>query len=129
MTVKKNIERYLAAAHAVQSGVAMEIMGGSEAASPKHLLTGIRCAMRYSGSLVDVLVAKGVVTESEAPDRLRAGLNMAMRDHASIVQLLFDKRIITKEEFYERLAAGMEEEAADSARRASEKYGRKISLA
>ncbi len=58
-------ERYLAAMHAVQSGVAMEIEAGSTDTTPKHLRVGINSAMVDHGALATVLIQKGILTEEE----------------------------------------------------------------
>lgn len=55
-------ERYEAALHAMQSGVASTM--GDEC-TPKHLRVGVNAAMADQGSLVRLLIAKGVLTEAE----------------------------------------------------------------
>lgn len=57
--------RYTEAAHGVQTGVAMEIAGGSEASTPKHLRTGLDLRAAEHEGLVRLLIAKGVLTEDE----------------------------------------------------------------
>jgi hypothetical protein len=67
----KSIERYNAALHAVQSGVALEIERRPNGAhSPKHLRTGVNSAMIQNGALVRLMVDKGVITWPEWFDRL-----------------------------------------------------------
>ena len=60
-------ERYTAAAHAMQSGVAMEmeLPGRSSATEPKHLRVGINSAMVDSAALAQLLITKGVINEAE----------------------------------------------------------------
>ncbi len=60
-------ERYHAAAHAMQSGVAqeMEMPGRQTATEPKHLRVGINSAMVDHAGLVGLLVDKGVITTEE----------------------------------------------------------------
>lgn len=66
-----NEERYLAAAHAMQTGVALEmakeeLLGGNHAATnQKHLRVGINSSFVSQAGLVKLLVDKGVITESE----------------------------------------------------------------
>ena len=59
--------RYLAAIHAVQSGVAWEmrltVLRG--ATSPKHLRVGVDSALCGQSALIKLLVAKGLVTQDE----------------------------------------------------------------
>lgn len=59
--------RYLAAAHAMQSGVAMEMKLPERhaATEPKHLRVGINTAMSDHGALVKLLVDKGFITTAE----------------------------------------------------------------
>ena len=58
-------DRYDAAAHAVQSGIAA-IMGlDPKFASPKSLRTGLDCGKADMEGLVTLLIAKGVFTEAE----------------------------------------------------------------
>lgn len=64
MTEKSFEERYTAAAHAIQAGVAMELeldqreKGSAGPASPKHLRTGVNMAMVHEGALANLLVTK-----------------------------------------------------------------------
>lgn len=81
MTTRDDLERrYHAAAHAVQSGVAMELadderLGNTNpSTSPKQLRTGINMAMVSHGALVRVLISKGLFTEAEYFTELVAGV-------------------------------------------------------
>tara|TARA_R110000868_G_scaffold936_5_gene7160 strand:+ start:2320 stop:2616 length:297 start_codon:yes stop_codon:yes gene_type:complete len=67
MTDDENRNRYMQAAHAMQSGVAIEMNmpHRQKATEPKHLRVGINCAMSDHGGLVRLLISKGVITESE----------------------------------------------------------------
>lgn len=58
-------KRYHAAAHAMQSGVAMKMNWGDTEVTPKHLRVGINAAMADHSGLVVLLLAKGVITEEE----------------------------------------------------------------
>ena len=58
-------ERYEAAAHAMQSGVAMEMNHRSAPTEPKHLRVGINAAMADQAGLVMLLISKGIITEAE----------------------------------------------------------------
>lgn len=69
-SIEENQQRYYDAAHAMQSGVALEItksFNGNDmsASSPKHLRTGINAAMVEHSALVQILVEKGVITWDE----------------------------------------------------------------
>lgn len=58
-------QRYLALAHAIQTGVACDQGGGSDDGSPKHLRTGINLAMCDIATLTSLLIEKGVFTLEE----------------------------------------------------------------
>jgi hypothetical protein len=58
-------DRYNAALHAMQSGVAVEMNHRSEPTEPKHLRVGVNAAMVDHGGLVALLIAKGVISEAE----------------------------------------------------------------
>ena len=91
-------ERYQAAAHAMQSGVAWE-MGRD-----------------------------GPDTGPTSPKHLRVGVNAAMCDQAALVKLLIAKGIITHEEYLEAIAAEMEAEVGRYEARISRATGAKITL-
>ena len=67
-------ERYLAAAHAMQTGVAMEMEHGSKDTTPKHLRTGVNSAMVEHSALAGLLISKGVITGEEYAEALAAGM-------------------------------------------------------
>lgn len=87
--------RYLAAAHAVQAGVAMEMNDDppSNSASPV------------------------------SPKMLRTGVNMSLVSHGALVRLLIAKGVITEEEYFEELAIGAEAEKAAYEERLSARFG------
>jgi hypothetical protein len=58
-------ERYQRAAHAMQSGVAAEMAGGSRDTEAKHLRVGVNSALVSQAALVRVLVEKGIITNEE----------------------------------------------------------------
>lgn len=58
-------ERWMAAAHAVQTGVAAELAKDPASGSPKHLRTGVNLVMADHGSLARLLIEKGLITEAE----------------------------------------------------------------
>lgn len=57
-----NEKRYVAAVHAMQSGVAAEMGRSTE---PKHLRVGVNAAMVDHSSLVQLLISKGLFTRDE----------------------------------------------------------------
>lgn len=58
-------ERYLAAAHAMQTGVAMKMHYDEHDTQPKHLRVGVNSVMSEQKALATLLIAKGVFTLSE----------------------------------------------------------------
>jgi hypothetical protein len=79
-------QRYLAAAHAVQAGVQVELNDdppsrSGSAASPKMLRTGINLAMVEHGALVRLLIAKGLITNEEYMTELVAGVEDEQRQY------------------------------------------------
>lgn len=58
-------ERYARAAHAMQSGVAMEHGRGSQDGTPKHLRVGVNSALVNDAALARLLLAKGFITDAE----------------------------------------------------------------
>lgn len=74
-------ERYAAAAHAMQSGVAMTLNRDAATGSIKHLRVGINCALRDVGTLSSILVAKGIVTEEELWKALADGMEAEARQY------------------------------------------------
>jgi transcription termination factor NusB len=79
-TTREELERrYMAAAHAVQAGVQMEMndkppRDSASAVSPKMLRTGLNLAMVGHGALIRVLIAKGICTEEEYFEELVKGV-------------------------------------------------------
>lgn len=88
-------ERYVAAAHAVQSGIAAQIGDGSEkslllaAANPKHLRTGLNLAMVEHAALVGLLVSKGIITAAEYAKALA---DETEREKERMEKMLSDER-------------------------------------
>ena len=56
-------DRYMAAAHAMQTGVAMDQARKPE--NTKHLRVGINSAMVNDAAIARLLISKGIITEEE----------------------------------------------------------------
>jgi hypothetical protein len=78
-TVEQAKARYLAAAHAMQSGVAMAMNYDTSQTDPKHLKVGVNSALVTASAIAHLLIAKGVFIESEYFTQL-ADLMEAERD-------------------------------------------------
>lgn len=86
-------QRYVAAMHAVQSGVKADMetdpsQQSQGATTPKHLRVGINGALADAGSLAALLIAKGVFTEAEYLEAVADG---AEREQQRYEQLLTDR--------------------------------------
>lgn len=71
---EKNRARYEAAAHAMQSGVALKMNYDPSETTPKHLRTGVNSAMVDSASLAGLLMKKGLISEEEYFEALADGM-------------------------------------------------------
>lgn len=58
-------QRYLQAAHAMQSGVKYDLETDPSSGTAKHLRVGVNSAMVDHGALAELLVAKGLITREE----------------------------------------------------------------
>lgn len=58
-------DRYAAAMHAMQTGVAFSMPIDPKATEPKHLRVGVNVAMCDHAALVRLLAEKGVITRAE----------------------------------------------------------------
>ena len=58
-------ERYLSAAHGMQTGVSYVMEKDNTETQPKHLRVGINAAMSDEGGLVTLLIEKGIITHEE----------------------------------------------------------------
>lgn len=75
-------QRYLDAAHAMQTGVAMTMEYEPKETQPKHLRVGVNAAMVEHSALAGLLIAKGLITEEE----YLAALAKGMEDEADKYQ-------------------------------------------
>lgn len=64
-SIEESQARYLAAAHAMQSGVASKMTYDLAETTPKHLRVGVNSALSDQGGLVALLIEKGVFTDAE----------------------------------------------------------------
>lgn len=78
-TTEEFYAEYMAACHAMQSGVAMKMHSDPNETEPKHLRVGVNAAMVEFGALTKLLFDKGVITELEFAEYLA----QAMRDEVS----------------------------------------------
>jgi len=74
-------ERYAAAAHAMQSGVAMEMNHNPGPTQPKHLRVGINSAMAEHSALAKLLIDKGLISEDEYLEAIADGMEREARSY------------------------------------------------
>lgn len=74
-------ERYHAAAHAMQSGVASEMNHNPKPTEPKHLRVGINSAMADHAALAKLLIDKGVITEDEYFEAIADGMEREQKSY------------------------------------------------
>lgn len=71
MSLEEDRQRYIDAAHAVQSAIAFTMGPETE---PKHLRVGIDITKSDQGALATLLIEKGVITEAEYFKALADGM-------------------------------------------------------
>lgn len=81
-------QRYRDAAHAMQSGVAMEMNHNPQPTDPKHLRVGVNVALCDLGSLAALLISKGVITPDEYAKALADGMEEEKRRYEEHVSKL-----------------------------------------
>jgi len=66
MTNEENLERYAAALHAMQSGVAMAMaLSDTAETEPKHLRVGVNSSLLNDAAIARLLIDRGIFTEEE----------------------------------------------------------------
>ncbi|MCW2317267.1 hypothetical protein M2322_002826 [Rhodoblastus acidophilus] len=85
--LKMLLDRYDAAAHRVQTGIAF-MMGTHDykATEPKHLRVGVDLTKADQGSLARLLVEKGVITEKEYVEAMVKGMEAEADNYAKVVR-------------------------------------------
>jgi len=72
--LERLLDEHTSLSHALQSGVRWEQERGSDDGSPRHLRTGVNIVMRDLGSIVNLLVRKGVITDLEYAEAIVEGM-------------------------------------------------------
>ena len=86
-------ERYNAAAHGMQTGVAVMMeRGDGKATTPKHLRVGVNSAMVETSVLAQILIDKGIVTQVEFIEMLA----LKMEQERDLYQSRIEKELGTK---------------------------------
>lgn len=91
---KEATERWFAAAHAMQTGVAASPDKSDQ--EPKHLRVGVNSAMADHGSLVRLLVAKGVFTMDEYEEAIATGMEAEVKTYEAELTAHYGKPVTLK---------------------------------
>lgn len=84
-------ERYLAAAHGMQSGVAAMMEFEPAETTPKHLRVGVNSAMVEHSALVLLLIEKGVISKEEFDEALADAMERERDDYAQKLSKILGK--------------------------------------
>lgn len=88
-------DRYAAAAHAMQTGVAMQMNFDPSETTPKHLRVGVNSAMVEHGALVKILLDKGLLTEDEYYKTLADFMEAEAESYRARIQEMYPGTKIT----------------------------------
>lgn len=83
--LERNHERYHAACHAIQTGVAVDHANGSGDGTPKHLRVGIATSKVAEAAIARLLIARGIFTLEEYVE--------AQADEAEIEVRRYEERL------------------------------------
>lgn len=86
MTIQEDTDRYVRAAHAMQTGVATEMGWNPKPTEPKHLRVGVNSALVDSGSLAKLLIDKGLITEEEYVAAIADGMEHERDRYTALIQ-------------------------------------------
>lgn len=86
-------QRYLRAAHAMQSGVAMNMNYEPSETDPKHMRVGVNSAMIEHAALVDVLVEKGLITHEEFFKSLADKMELEVRRYEATLEKRLGRKV------------------------------------
>lgn len=89
MTIEQKKARYLALAHALQTGVAYKMEKDASDTAPKHLRVGVNMALVQHSALVLLLMKKGVITEDEYWDAQIEALEREVQSYQQELQKLY----------------------------------------
>ena len=81
MDMQDDMERYMQAAHAMQTGVATEQGRGSDDGSPKHLRVGVNATKVEIGALVGLLIERGLFTRESYVRALADAMEAEVREY------------------------------------------------
>ena len=86
-------ERYHAAAHAMQSGVATEMNYNPKPTDAKHLRVGVNSALVDSAALAELLISKGVIAEDEYLEAIATAMEREAKSYQDRISNHFGTNI------------------------------------
>lgn len=92
MSREESARRWMAASHAMQSGVAQDY-ADTGVESPKHLRVGINAAMADHAGLAGLLIAKGVFTEDEYLEAIAGSMETEKARYEKLLSERHGKKI------------------------------------
>lgn len=79
--------------HAMQTGIMYMIEKGSKIGDPKHLRTGINSALVFNGTVVKLLVKKGLITREEYAEAAVEDLRAEVKQYEKWLAEIFNVNI------------------------------------
>lgn len=86
MSTEENIERYNAAAHAMQSGVAATMHFDKGQIEPKHMRVGVNSSLVAIGVMTKLLIDKGVISSEEYWEAMADGMEEERDSYVRILK-------------------------------------------
>lgn len=86
-------ERYAAACHAMQSGVAMEMSHRPQPTEPKHLRVGVNSALVETGALAKILIDAGIISEEQYREALADAMEREQARYETYLSQLVGTRV------------------------------------
>lgn len=94
--IEKSRKRYEAAAHAMQSGVALMLESDEKVGTPKDLRVGVNSAMVEHGALATLLINKGIFTAEEYSTALADAMEREVELYEHMLSEIFGIQITLK---------------------------------
>jgi hypothetical protein len=88
VTIEEDRERYIAACHAMQTGVAYQMQVTNEC-DPKHIRVGVNSAMVNDRAMTELLIEKGIITEEEYFAKIAVCMELEVADYQERVKKQF----------------------------------------
>lgn len=87
------MSKYHDYAHAMQSGVAMEMGYDDSSVTPKHLRVGINSAMVNDEAIAQLLMDKGIITKDEYEEAITAAMKREKERYEKRLTERFGRKI------------------------------------